>query len=190
VVRNKLLLLISFDNRNIFTFIKTTNMKKLIIFSTIAVTVLTLMQCKKQAEGEDKVLFEKSNSTSGFVYYKNTDEILNSSQPSAHNKYFRTRFNSIASAALTDNGKLPIGTNFPEGSLVVKELFDSKTGSLKLIAVMEKLSGNSAAANGWLWAEYTPDGKVVVSLDEKGKSCVSCHSTNARDYVRLFELFP
>lgn len=162
----------------------------------IAISMLLLAsavmftQCKKNAEGADKVLFDKSNTTTGFTYYKGDNSILPSSNPSAHNKFFRVRFNDIAQAALTDNGKLPAGGSFPEGSLIVKELFDAQNGDLKLLAAMEKAPANSAAGAGWLWGEYTPDSKVVFSIYKKGDGCISCHSVNARDYGRLYELFP
>ncbi len=163
---------------------------KFITAALFTASVLLLTQCKKNATGADKVLFDKSNTTAGFTYYKNDNAIFPSSSASPHNKFFRVRFNAVAQAALTDNGKLPAGGTFPDGSLIVKELYDSPTGELKLLAVMEKASTNSAAGQGWLWAEYEPDSKVYFSVDKKGNGCISCHSTNQRDYVRLFELFP
>lgn len=153
-------------------------------------TSLILSQCKKATE-EDKALFDKSKETTGFTYYKNDNTVLPSSSASAHNSFFRVRFNATAQAALTDNNKLPAGGSFPDGSLIVKELYDSQNGSLALLAVMEKASTNSASGAGWLWAEFKPDGKIVHSTSKKGEGCISCHSLSGnRDYVRLFELFP
>ena len=151
---------------------------------------VTLTQCKKTTE-TDKLLFDKISSTTGFSYYKNNDSIQPSSSASPHNAFFRVRFNAIALAALTDNGKLPAGGSFPEGSLIVKELYDSPTGSLKLLAVMEKATGNSAAGSNYLWAELEADGRAVFSTSKKGNGCISCHSASGnRDLTRLFELFP
>jgi hypothetical protein len=164
--------------------------------TTIATSVLLLAsvalltQCKKNAEGADKVLFDKSNTTIGFTYYKSSTTVLPSSNLGGHNKPFRVRFNAIAQAALTDNGKLPAGGSFPEGSLIVKEIYDAGGNNLQLLAIMEKATGNSAAGAGWLWAEYNPDSKVVISVEDKGSACVSCHSIDDRDYGRLYELFP
>lgn len=164
--------------------------KSAIIFSAAIAMGFFLSQCKKTTE-TDTALFDKSKSVTGFSYYKNSDSIHVSSSPSAHNPYFRVRFNSIAEAALTDNGKLPVGGSFPDGSLIVKELYDSPGGSLQLLAVMEKASANSASGNGYLWAEFEPDGKAAFSTSKKGNGCISCHSaTGNRDLVRLFELFP
>jgi len=151
---------------------------------------VTLTQCKKTTE-TDKLLFDKISSTTGFTYYKNNDSIQSSSSASPHNAFFRVRFNAIALAALTDNGKLPAGGSFPEGSLIVKELYDSPTGSLKLLAVMEKATGNSAAGSNYLWAEFEADGRAAFSTSKKGNGCISCHSSSGnRDLTRLFELFP
>ena len=97
-----------------------------------------LMQCKKEATGLDKELLDRSKATTGFTYYKNDNTIKASSPQSAHNAFFRVRFNAIAQAALTDNGKLPVDSVFPEGSLIVKELYDTQNGALKILAVSEK----------------------------------------------------
>jgi len=88
--------------------------KLLYTIATLCGLSLLLMQCRKTTE-TDKALFERSNTTAGFTYYMNNDSVLPSSSPSAHNAYFRVRFNSIAYAALTDNGKLPAGGSFPDG---------------------------------------------------------------------------
>jgi hypothetical protein len=165
-------------------------MKKALSTITLLALVTLLSNCKKdKTTASDATLFEKSNTTTGFYYYKNNTAILESSKPSAHNKYFRMRYNKIAFDAMTDNGKLPIGKQFPEGSLVVKELYDSKSGSVVLLAVMSKETGNENLASGWLWGEYSPSGSTVYSISKKGSACVSCHSTDARDYTRVFDLF-
>ncbi|MBP6731198.1 MAG: cytochrome P460 family protein, partial [Chitinophagales bacterium] len=150
---------------------------------------LILSQCKK-ATPEDEVQYNKAVNTTGFTYYQNSNSYLPSSSASGHGEpYFRVRFNQIAYTALTDSGRLPTGSVFPEGSIVVKELYDNSNGALKLIAIMEKTASNSLAANGWLWSEYKADGKLVVSVNDKGTACTGCHSTNSRDYARLFDLF-
>lgn len=172
---------------------------RLFIAGIFIATAMFLSQCKKKEEQQpvpqpvqssDQLLFYKSIKTSGFVYYKNNNAVIPSSSPSAHNPYFRVRFNTIAANALTDNGKLPVGGSFPTGSLVVKELYNTETGELKFLAVMEKLPTDTNSGAGWLWGEYYADGTVFNGIADKGAACISCHSTNARDYVRLFDLFP
>jgi len=140
----------------------------------------------------DSALFAKTISMADVYYYKGSDSILPSSAASAHKAFFRVRFNTIAKNALTDNGKLPAGNTFPVGSLIVKELHSNAAGTgLIGYAVMEKLPDDPNASEQWVWAEYfsttTPRGILVGG---KGSECVNCHSTDSRDRVRLFNLFP
>jgi hypothetical protein len=167
-------------------------MKTVNLIYTIVLVSSTVMltHCKKEVTGADKTLFEKSNTTTGFTFYKNDNSILPTSNQGGHNKPFRVRFNAIAQAALTDNGKLPAGGSFPEGSLIVKEVYDANGNSVQILAVMEKATTNSSASAGWLWAEYSPDGKEIISVADKGQACISCHSIDSRDKLRLFNLFP
>ena len=165
---------------------------KTLLSTAIVISLLFFFsQCKKKATEEDKMLFDKAKVTTGFTYYKNNSTVLASSPQSAHNAFFRVRFNATARAALTDSGRLPAGGSFPDGSLIVKELYDSQSGSLQLLAVMEKATGNSLSGANWLWAEYKDDGALVYSISKKGEGCTGCHgSAGSRDYMRLFELFP
>jgi hypothetical protein len=161
------------------------------IFAILVSTSLILLiaSCKKEDKNLDEELYNETKSAGGFIYYKGDNTVLQSSTASPHLGYFRVRYNASAYSALTDTGKLPVGGSFPEGSIVVKELYTTLTGELKMLAVMKK-SSKPQAGEGWLWSEYNADGSVVVPASEKGKSCISCHSTNARDYNRLFDLFP
>jgi hypothetical protein len=174
-------------------------MKKTAIVVVTAFVVGMALSCRKDEapianpepeEITDANLYEAVKSSSGYSYYRNNDSIKASSKETAHGPWFRVRFNSIAKAALTDNGKLPAGKTFPEGSIVVKELFETQQGGLKYLAVMQKNTSNSQAGGTWLWGEYEGDGKVFYSISQKGGGCVGCHSNNDRDKVRTFELFP
>ena len=136
----------------------------------------------------DSFLFEKSRE-SGFSWYQQNDSIKRSANASAHSKYFRVRFNTVAQAALTNNGRLPQGATFPNGSLIVKELYDSATAPLKYLAMMYKDSSHALAVNGWVWLELKGDGGNYISATEKGAQCTGCHAANSRDQVRLFDLF-
>ena len=141
----------------------------------------------------DDALFAETNTTTGYTYYKNNTAVLAKSNPSPHTSHFRVRFNATALAALTDNGKLPTGSSFPEGSVIVKELHDNASGnSINGIAIMKKSSTDpNAAENGWVWAEYFGNATSGIKVSSKGVGCNGCHSNNVnRDKVRLFDLFP
>lgn len=164
--------------------------------------LLTFTQCKKDDNPDvmtdpatsitDQELYDMTSTVSGYIYYKNDNTVLESSPESAHKAYFRVRFNEIAYEMLTDNGKLPDGSEFPDGALIVKELHNSADGSNEGgIAVMLKSADDANAdENGWVWAEYFGSVDNRISVSDKGSACISCHSTNDRDRVRLFNLFP
>jgi hypothetical protein len=155
----------------------------------IVCLAIVLDSCKKDSSSEDKALYEEMNAIGNFKYYKNNTITRLSSAQSAHNPYFKVRFNTTAYAALSDSGRLPLGKVFPTGSVIVSELSDANPGYIKLYAVMKKTSSQNAV-NGWIWAEFLYDGSTAYSTDKKGADCISCHSTNARDQVRVFNQFP
>ncbi len=160
---------------------------KYFITLSLIIFVFIFSNCKKD-KNADADLFKEVDE-SGYVFYKADPIVKESSPQSAHNNYFRVKYNAIAYAALTDTGKLPIGGSFPEGSLVVKELYDNLTGDIQLLAVMKKTNSDNAA-QGWEWAEYKTNGDVIYGITKKGEACTSCHSTDARDYNRIFNIFP
>ena len=126
---------------------------------------------------------------SGYTRFPNLDAgpdgILAAS--SAHQPRIRVSMNATAAGAL-QNGRLPSGASFPDGSIVFKEVL---TGvSPNLYAIMYKDRANPRAGNGWLWAEIRPDGGVIFSITNKGNGCTSCHSLEQgpqHDFVRIFE---
>ena len=142
----------------------------------------------------DAALFQLITQTDAFGRYTafpNADEFttgrLNGSE--AHRPVIRVSLNAIAAGAL-QNGRLPSGARFPEGSVVFKEIRPSATASPTLYAVMLKDSANSLAGNGWLWAEYGTTGSIAFSLSNRGSACTSCHQREqgpANDLVRSFE---
>ncbi len=133
----------------------------------------------------DETFFTEIRNTTGYHYYQD-GIILEPAPPSPHSR-FKLRFNEIAWSALDENGELPTGAEFPEGSVIVKEVHAS--GSLGLYAVMKKRSADTNAAGGWLWAEYRPDGTLGYTINQKGLGCTGCHSSGThRDFVRTFDL--
>ena len=104
-------------------------------------------------------------------------------------RFFKVRMNAKARSVLGADGKLPVGSVFPEGSIVVKDLYNTVGGARQLVAIMRKESANPYAKEGWLWAEMQADGGAYVSAKDKGVLCTGCHSSNDRDFVRTFDLF-
>ena len=164
----------------------------------LLVSVLVFSSCKNEEQqnpqftnvqlNTDSLLYAKSKESASFNWYLQNDSIKRSSPQSPHSKYFRVRFNNTALAALTDNGRLPQNGSFPQGSLIIKELYDSATAPLKFLAVMYKNREAKEQASGWVWLEIKGSGDQYISTSEKGVQCVGCHSAG-RDQVRIFDLF-
>ena len=125
-----------------------------------------------------------------YSLFPNADEItsgtLNGS--SAHHPLVRTSLNATAFGAL-QNGKLPAGTKFPNGSVIFKDV-RTNSGTTVTYAVMYKNTDNRLVGNGWLWAEFNPNGSIGYSITNRGAGCTSCHSLERgpeNDFVRTFE---
>lgn len=172
-------------------------MKKVILLtlSVIYISILILNSCKKDdglVKGTDKELFELAKETSGFTWFKNSASLLNKSSGTGHAQPFlRTRYNSEASSQLNADGEIKSGAVFPEGSLIVKELYEDAS-TLDQYAILYKNSNSSNAdANGWVWGYVYSDGKVAIKASKKGASCVSCHSqADNIDYMLMNKFFP
>lgn len=127
----------------------------------------------------DFALRDSCQNSAAFVYYKNDPGTIYSGANGPHGT-FQLKFNHKAYAQLTDGGKLPVGSVFSDGSMIVKEIL--RGGSLVKYAVMYKLKG------AWLWGEWTPDLKVKdISVNDNSSICTTCHSQGGnRDMVNTF----
>lgn len=126
-----------------------------------------------------------------YTLFPNAEEFttgrLNGSE--AHRTVVRVSLNVRAAAAL-QNGRLPSGGRFPDGSVIFKELRPSSGAPASAYVVIYKDSSNSLAGNGWLWAEFSPSGTVAYSISNRGAACTSCHLREQgaqNDSVRTFE---
>ncbi|MBI4534720.1 MAG: cytochrome P460 family protein [Ignavibacteriae bacterium] len=124
-----------------------------------------------------------------YVLFPNVDSVttgtLNGSI--AHQPLVRVSMNTVAFNVL-QSGRLPAGTSFPDGSIIFKQILNGN--QVVLYAVILKDRNNPLSGNGWLWAEYQPDGSTAISVTTRGSGCVSCHSREQgpqNDYVRTFE---
>ena len=140
----------------------------------------------------DEALFRKftvEDPFSSYALFPRVDSLTSGSLngSTAHQPLVRVSMNAKAYAAL-HNGVLPHGASFPEGSVVFKQVILS--GQTTIYAVIFKDSSNPLSSNGWLWAEYRPDGTTAFSVANKGNGCIACHSLEQgpqHDHVRTFE---
>ena len=165
-------------------------MKKYFVITILLILFIAFSQsCKKDSTSpaDDKALFALVGQ-SGYTYYVGTSGITAGTGNSPHG-FERVRFNATAKAELDTTGKLPAGSSFPTGSVIVKEIYSSATGSINLYAVMKKDPSSSVSGSGYQWAEFKTDGSASFSTGKKGDGCISCHSSSTnRDLVRTFDL--
>lgn len=168
-------------------------MKKYIfVLCSFFLTMGLLSSCKKEAKGTDKELFDMAKSTANFTFYKNSDALLPKSSGTGHSELFlKTRYNTIAASFLDANGKIVAGSQFAEGSVIVKELYkDANTLSRYAVLYKNATNGN-ADAKGWVWGYINADGTVATSSSSKGDGCIGCHSqTGNIDYMLMNKYFP
>lgn len=160
--------------------------------------IVTINSCTKEKgaiatdEATDAKLFDLAKETTGFNWFKNSNVLLNKSSGTGHPQPFlRTRYNSIASSKLDSDGKIVTGAIFPEGSLIVKELYDN-AATLGRYAILYKKPGSvNADSKGWVWGYINSNGSVAAVASQKGASCVSCHSQSDNiDYMLMGKYFP
>ena len=143
----------------------------------------------QETDSTDRDLYEMAKQTTGFHWYRNSDglEAGTDSLGSQHGfPYFRARFNTEAATQLNESGKVKEGATFPEGSLIVKELYNADE-SLGVYAVRLKMAGHTDSdPKGWVWGYINADGSVREPASNKGNACITCHSqAGSIDYVLL-----
>ena len=132
----------------------------------------------------DKKLFNEISDLSAFTYYQGGNTLT--PNPASPHGAFKLRFNATAASALDGTGKLPTGSTFPSGSVLVKEVYSS--GNLTIYAVMKKDPSDVSSAGGWLWAEINPNGTPFISTKLQGVSCIGCHGESPnRNLTRTFD---
>lgn len=162
----------------------------LIVFVFIALTITGYVYFTAPKHTiQDDALYKWISSEQNFSWYKNDPVILPTSEETkrAHDNFMRVRFNKTALSVLDSNGKLPAGTEFPDSSIIVKEIFSDRGSNPEILAVIVKLKGAENSAKNWLWAEYSLTGEVEYSVTKNGKVCTGCHKPGD-DYVRLFDI--
>jgi hypothetical protein len=167
-------------------------LKTIFALFTLIIWVFIINSCKKEEKELDQELFELAKETSGFVWYKNSSSLLSKSSGSGHPQTsLRTRYNAIAASKLDANGKIITGASFPEGSLIVKELYESASSLTRYAILYKKSDSPFADAKGWVWGYINADGKVAEVASNKGKACISCHNQSDNiDYMLMNKFFP
>lgn len=167
--------------------------KKTQLIAALICGVGLMNSCKKDvALSEiDEELFNMARNTVNFTLFKNSTDLLNMSDGNAHTyPYLRTRYNDIASTQLDTTSRISENALFPEGSIIVKELY-SNTTTIARYAVLYKNSSNvNADARGWVWGYINANGTVAETATNKGSACNGCHSQSGNiDYMLMNKYF-
>ena len=136
-------------------------------------------------------LITQTDPLTEYALFPNAEEFtvgrLNGSE--AHRSIVRVSMNARALGAL-QSGRLATGAQFPDGSIILKEITPRAGAPVTVYAVMYKDAGNPFAGDRWLWAEFSADGSVGYSVSNRGTACTSCHQREQgrlNDLVRTFE---
>lgn len=140
----------------------------------------------------DRELYEMATDLNGFVWYQYNDSLYEKSPGSGHNwPFLKTRYNTIAQSQLDANGKVLANASFPEGSVVVKELFSDSATIVRYAVLWKNSSNDFADENGWVWGYVNSDGSTATSAVHKGNTCISCHQQAGNiDYMLMNLYFP
>lgn len=155
--------------------------KSKLVFAIMMLSLVSVItkSCKKEepAKGTDRELYEMALETDGFTWYKNADALLPKSSITGHSEtLIRTRYNATAAAELTVDGKVKDNTVFPDGSLIVKELYNN-SNDLSTYAIQYKMNNHpDADADGWVWGYIRANGDVRDAASKKGSGCRGCHN--------------
>ena len=137
----------------------------------------------------DATLFNLAQNVSSFTYYKNNKDTLMADRSSPHGPLIRVRFNPKAKTVMNSSVDNLSGISFPDESMIVKEVYNQKGGSLISYAIMYKLRNAANSGSEWVWSEINSYGNVRTPAALKGNECISCHSTGVNsDLVKTFGL--
>jgi hypothetical protein len=140
------------------------------------------------AEVTDAQLYELQKPETGWTYYRLVSDTLMRAGNSAHPDRIVVRYNGEASTRLDAGGMVRADAQFPDSSLIVKDVFTGSTRTI--IAYMFKLrAAPNAGPGGWVWAETKDDGTPFISSSTKGAACTPCHSVGI-DFTRMNDAHP
>jgi len=163
-------------------------------FLIVLIVSAVVLSCSKDKVPSDidRELLEMALNTQGSAWYQFNDSLYEKSSGSGHNwPFLKTHYNAIAQTKLDGTGKVQPNALFPEGSLIVKELYTDST-TIGRYAILYKDSENQYAdPKGWVWGYINADGSVAVSAVNKGNSCINCHLQSENiDYMLMNKFFP
>ncbi len=142
-------------------------MKKITILLLFS---FTLILCKEKAIEEQLTIPENYQK-----WKQPAEKILDYTIPghgaSARIIYANSEAYNYTETNINDSVKI----TYPDGTIIIKEVYNKKESigkSLPVLDIMIKNSKSADAVNGWLYYMQTPGGKPELI---KGRMCVGCH---------------
>ncbi len=171
---------------------KRNNTLLLLIFTLSVLGVSNSCKHENDVSATDILLYELATRPEGFSWYKHADSLFSRSAGSGHSEPFlRTRYNEAAATQLGADGKILTDAVFPEGSLIVKELFTNTTTIGRYAILYKQQDSPDADGKGWVWGYINADGSVAESSANKGNACIGCHSQSGNiSYMLMNKYFP
>lgn len=148
-------------------------MKNAALFLSLVFACLVLSCAKKEtpapmAAADPKAVWQLITKDDPYKKYQSwpgSEGMRNGKAP--HGAFYRVFINDALSSALPLQAPL-----VPAGGMIVKESYNSSK-EMTALYVMAKVPGYNPNAGDWYWANYTPDGKVI--MEGKVGMCIDCH---------------
>jgi hypothetical protein len=164
------------------------------LWLTSVVVLAGAIGCRHEREefAVDQELYRRALGTEASIWYKFDDALLPRSSQSGHGEAFlRTRYNAPAATVLDSMGKVIPGSTFPNGALIVKELWPDASGLGTYAVMLKRPTDRGADADGWVWGYIRSNGMVRESAIDQGAACRGCHSQSGHiDRTLMTKYFP
>jgi hypothetical protein len=148
---------------------------------SLLLAAIVIVSCSSDKEEglvvSDLSVLEIAKTVSSFTYYRNSPDTMQSAvSVSPHFAFVRVRFNQVARSVMNDSMTAAL-SEFPDESMIVKEVYDNRGGPLISYSIMFKKRNAANSTAGWVWNETEANGNVIFSTALKGDRCVGCHGS-------------
>lgn len=162
-------------------------MRRLIVLIFIIVSTLCFFTgfvpnqqtiSQEEADALMKIYQEDMKDYRSFSLMPGTTELMDLRE-GPHGGYMTVYVNQIALDAMKANAE-----KLPDGSLIIKDIYNGSTKKFHAIALMKKMGGDWHL--GGFWPPGKPN-KFGKTHESSAGSCVKCHSLAKRDGVYLWK---
>lgn len=155
-------------------------MKNKILLSIFGFAFIILFQsCTK--EKDSSANSSLSDQSIARIAHSNNDLlVVSTTNKLSMQSSFRIKMNRIASNSFLSGKK----NDFPLNSMIVREALNDN-GIVTGYDIMYRSSSDINSAFGWVWTRADGNGNVLISANEKGAQCQSCHNGRTGSLIDL-----